>query len=53
MKEMGTVSVSIRPTPIIKGESAKRLAYIIEHPTDKPELLKKIKELSRGIVFDL
>lgn len=39
--------VSIKPTPVFKGETAKKLLKQMENPTDKTEFFKKCKEASK------
>lgn len=39
--------VSTKPTPVFKGEAAKKLLKQMENPTDKTELFKKCKEASK------
>lgn len=41
------MSVSIKPTPVFRGESAKKLIKQMENPTDKTEFFNKCKELSK------
>jgi hypothetical protein len=41
------MSVSIKPSPIIKGKAARRILHIMNHPTDNTELFKKCAELSK------
>lgn len=38
------ISVSIKPTPIIKGEAAKKLLKDLSNPADNSEFYKKCKE---------
>jgi hypothetical protein len=41
------MSVSIKPTPIIKGEYAKKLLKELENPKDNSEILKKCAEAAK------
>ena len=39
--------VSIKPSPVIKGEAARRMLHRMNHPTDNTELFKKCAELAK------
>lgn len=43
------MSVSMAPTPALKGQAAKNVLQMINNPISKKELFKKCKEL--GSVF--
>jgi len=45
-KEVDILAVSIKPSPILKGEPAKRLVLLMDKPTDKTKLFEKCKKLS-------
>lgn len=41
------MAVSIKSSPIITGEAAKKILEMIKNPTDKSELFKKCAELAK------
>lgn len=45
-----TMAVSLKATPVIKGQSALKLMEMLKHPSDKTELFKKCEQLSKIFV---
>lgn len=41
------MAVSVKSTPIFKGEDAKKLIEVINNPTDKSELFKKCSNYAK------
>ena len=46
-KEVDVLAVSMKPSPIFKGESAKKIIDAMSKPSNNAELFKKCKELSK------
>lgn len=44
------MAVSVRPSPIIKGEAAKKLLDAMNKPTNNTELFKKCEQASKLFV---
>jgi hypothetical protein len=42
-----TMAVSLKATPVIKGQSALKLMEMLRNPSDKTELFKKCEQLSK------
>jgi hypothetical protein len=42
-----TMAVSLKATPVIRGQSALKLMEMLKHPSDKTELFKKCEQLSK------
>jgi len=42
-----TMAVSLKATPVIRGQAALKLMEMLKNPSDKTELFKKCEKLSK------
>ena len=47
LKEGGIMAVSIKPTPVFKGDAAKKIGREMSNPRDNSKVFEKCERLSK------